>query len=88
MKIITIGPVYIRGWAEGIQGWIGCWQKLKQRSKKTQIIEFKVAMMSACIPQRANIIIIFLDRRTLTVEAISGPLSRNGSLLWRHLTSC
>ena len=23
------------GWVEGAQGWGGCWQKLKQRSKMT-----------------------------------------------------
>ena len=27
-------------------GWGGWWQRLKQRSKTTQIVEFRVAMMS------------------------------------------
>ena len=50
MEIITIGPVYIGdGQKEQLQGWVEHWQKLTQRSKKTQIVEFGVAMtMCAC----------------------------------------
>ena len=48
MEFINIEPVYIRGWAGGAQGWGGWWQKLNQRRKKTQIVEFKVAMMCTC----------------------------------------
>ena len=44
MEYINIGPVYIRGWVGGVRGWGGWWQKLKQRRKKTQIVEFRVAM--------------------------------------------
>ena len=33
-------------------------------------------------PQRANIPLQGLDRRALTVEAISGPHSQPGALLW------
>ena len=44
MEFISIVPVYIRGWVGGAQGWGGWWQKLKQRRKKTQIVEFRVAM--------------------------------------------
>ena len=36
-------------------------------------------------PQRANIPLQGLDRRALTVGAISGPHSQPGALLWRHL---
>ena len=38
-------------------------------------------------PQRANIPLQGLDRRALTVGAISGPHSQLGALLWRHFTS-
>ena len=48
MEIITIMPMYIRGWVQGAQGWGGCWQKLKQRNNMTQIVEFRVAMTSTC----------------------------------------
>ena len=43
-----IGPVYIRGWVGGAWGWGGWWQKLNQRRKKTQIVEFRVAMTCTC----------------------------------------
>ena len=39
-------------------------------------------------PQRANIPLQGLDRRALTVGAISGPHSQLGALLWRYFTSC
>ena len=29
--------------------WCGCWQKLKQRRNKAQIVEFRVAMTCTCI---------------------------------------
>ena len=48
MELINTGPVYIRGWEGGVQRWGGWWQKLKQRSKMTQIVEFRVAMMCTC----------------------------------------
>ena len=38
-------------------------------------------------PQKANIPLQGLDRRALTVGAISGPHSQNGALLWHHFTS-
>ena len=38
-------------------------------------------------PQRANIPLQGLDRRALTVGAISGPHSKPGALLWRLFTS-
>ena len=38
-------------------------------------------------PQRANIPLQGLDRRALTVGAISGPHSQPGALLWCHFTS-
>ena len=48
MDFIYIGPVYIREWVGGARGWGGRWQKLNQRRKKTQIVEFRVAMMCTC----------------------------------------
>ena len=45
MEFINIGPVYIRKWVGGAQGWGGWWQRLKQRNKMTQIVEFRVAMI-------------------------------------------
>ena len=44
VKFINIGQAYIRGGSEGREGWGGWWQRLKQRSKITQIVEFRVAM--------------------------------------------
>ena len=38
-------------------------------------------------PQMANIPLQGLDRRTLTVEAISGPYGQLGALLWCHFIS-
>ena len=38
-------------------------------------------------PQRANIPLQGLDRRALTVGAISGPHSQRGAVLWCHFTS-
>ena len=88
MEIINIGPVYIRGWAGGARGWGGWWQKLNQRRNKTQRVEFRVAIYDEYMhPQRANIPLQGLDRRALTVGAISGPHSQPGALLWRHFAS-
>ena len=39
---------YIKGWVGGKQVWGGWWQRLKQRSKKTQIVEFRVAITCTC----------------------------------------
>ena len=38
-------------------------------------------------PQRANILLQGLDRRVLTVGAISGPHCQIGVLYWYHFTS-
>ena len=38
-------------------------------------------------PQRANIPLQGLDKRAMTVRAISGPHSQLGALLWCHFTS-
>ena len=38
-------------------------------------------------PQQTNIPLQGLDRRALTVGAISGPHSQTGALLWHHFTS-
>ena len=48
MEFINIGPVYIRGWVGGERGvgWVVA--KAYQRRKKTQIVEFRVAMMCTC----------------------------------------
>ena len=56
MEFINIGPVYIREWVGGTRGgvggrdtgWGGWWQKLNQKRKKTQIVEFSVAIMCTC----------------------------------------
>ena len=48
MEFINIGPAYIREWVGGERGWGGWWKKLKQRSKMTQIVEFRVAMTCTC----------------------------------------
>ena len=48
MEFINIEPVYIRRWEGGTQGWGGWWQNLKQRRKKTQIVEFRVAVTYTC----------------------------------------
>ena len=43
------GPASIKGgWVGEMQGWSGWWQRLKQRSKMTQIVEFRMAMTSTC----------------------------------------
>ena len=40
MEFINIGPVYIRGWAEGALGWGGWRQKLKQTVDYTVCVLF------------------------------------------------
>ena len=65
------------GWAGGVRGWGWWWQKLNQRRKKTQMVEFRVATYDMYMhPQRTNIPLQGLDRRALTVGAISGPYSQ------------
>ena len=49
IEFINIGLVYIRRWVRGLWGWGGWWQKLKQRSKMAQMVEFWVVMPSTCI---------------------------------------
>ena len=72
----------------GVWGWGEWWQKLKQTRKKTQIVEFRVAMMCTCTHKGPIIIPLQgLDRHALTVGAISGPHSQLGALLWRHLSA-
>ena len=73
MDFINIVPAYTRGWVGGVLRWGGWWQRLKQRSKMTQLVEFRVAMMCTCNSQRANIPLQGLDRHGPTVGAISGP---------------
>ena len=69
--------VYIKGWTGGMWGWGRWWQKLKQRSKMTQIVEFRVAMTCTYMYlKRTNIPLQGLDRHALTVGAISGPHSQ------------
>ena len=48
MEFINIGPVSIREWAGGVRGGVGSGKKLKQRQKKTQAVEFKVAITYTC----------------------------------------
>ena len=49
--------------------------KLKQGSKITQIVEFRVTMMCTCTHKGQYSTTKALDRCTLTVGAISGPHS-------------
>ena len=55
MECINIGPVYIRGWVGGVRGRVGGVRgrvgggKGLNKSKMTQIVEFRVALMSTCI---------------------------------------
>ena len=48
MEFIKIGPVYIRGWVGGARGGVGGGKILIKRRNKTQIVEFRVAMMCTC----------------------------------------
>ena len=84
MEFINIAPVDIRGWVGGAWGWHGWWQKLNQRRKKKQIVEFRIAMTCTCTHKGP---LQGLDRRALTLGAISGPHSQLGALLWHHFTS-
>ena len=43
--------IIIRRWVGRAWEWGGWWQRLKQRSKITQMVEFRVAVMSTCYPQ-------------------------------------
>ena len=63
--------------------WGAWWQKLNQRRKKTQIVELR----RVHTPTKTNIPLQGLDRRVLTVGAISRPHSQIGALLWHHFTS-
>ena len=67
MEFIIIRPAYIRGWAGVGWGWGGWWLNLKQRGKKTQIVEFRVAIDVYMQPQKVNIPPQGLDRCALTV---------------------
>ena len=68
--------------------WGGRWQKLNQRRKKTQLVEFRVAMTCTYMhPQGPIFHYKAIDRRALTVGAISGLHNQLGALLWRHFTS-
>ena len=53
-------------------GWVVA--KAKKRSKMTQVVEFRVAMICTCTyVQRADIPLQGLDRRGPIVGAISNP---------------
>ena len=52
----------------------GWWQKINQRRKKTQTLEFRVAMTRTCTHKGPIFHYkAYIDRRALTVGAISGP---------------
>ena len=54
MEFINIGPAHIRGWVRGAQGgWVVA--KAKTKNRRTQIEEFRVAMISTCTHKRANV---------------------------------
>ena len=84
VEFINMGPVYIREWVGRAWGWGGWWQRLKQRSKMTQMVEFIVVVTSTCI-HKANIPLQGLDRHLLTMGAISGPHCQIRALHWHHL---
>ena len=67
-------------------GWDGWWLNLKQRGKKTQIVQFRVAIDVYMQSQKVNIP-QGLDRCALTVGAISGTHSQVGALLRCYFTS-
>ena len=84
MEFINFGPVYIRGWVGGAQGWMGGGKSLNKEEDTNSRVQssYDVHMH----PQRTNILLQGLDRRALTVGAISGPHSHIGALLWRQFT--
>ena len=80
MEFINIGPVYIRG------GGLGDGKSLNKEEIR-QIVEFRVAMICTCSHHNVtNIPLQDLERRALTVGALSGPQSQTGALLWCHFT--
>ena len=44
IEFINIGPAYTRMLVGGVWEWGRWWQRLKQRSKMIQIVEFRVAI--------------------------------------------
>ena len=85
MDFINIGSVYIRGWAGGVQGGVGGGKSLNKEKKGTNSRVWSSYDVYMHL-QRVNITLQGLDRRALTVGAISGPHSHLGALLWRHFT--
>ena len=66
----------------------GWWQKINQRRKKTQTVEFRVAMTRTCTHERDNIPLQGLYRQTCTDSGSHiRSHSQLGALLWRHFTS-
>ena len=86
MKFINVGPVYIRGWAGGVQSGVGGGKTLKKEDTNSIVQSTYNVYIH---PQRANIQLQGLDRHALTVGAISVPLSQLaiGAHLWCHFTS-
>ena len=81
MVFINIGPVYVRGWAGGMQGWGWVVAKAKTKKQDDTSVEFRVAMtFTYTHTQRANIPPQGLDRHVQTVGAISGPHRQIGAL--------
>ena len=58
-------------------GWDGWWKKLKQDNKNSRVY----SSYDVYNPPRVNILLQGLDRRALTVGAISGPHSQIGAIL-------
>ena len=87
MEFINTEPVYIRGWVGGHGDREDGGKSLKKR-KKTQIVEFRVTMTCTCT-YKVHAITKgqCLDRREVTVGAISGPYSKVGALRWHHFAS-
>ena len=67
-----IGLMYVRGCETEVWGWSWWCQKLKQRSKMTQTVEIRVAIMCTYF-QKGQYSLQGLDRCALKVGVISGP---------------
>ena len=90
MEFINIGPVYIRGGQEGHGDGVGGGKSLNKEERRHKYGRVQSSYDVYMHPQRANISLQGLDRRVLTVGAISGPHSQIGALtalLWRCFTS-
>ena len=63
-------------------------EKAKQRSRMTQMLEFRVAVMSTCTHKGHYSTTKPRQTYIVTVGAVSGPHCQIGALHWHHFTSC